>query len=181
MVHPPWETGPAGREGGLWDTPVMPSAAVPSGYPAPVAESHETVDERWLRFELWSGLGVHNGLTDHIFREAARVEPLFNGSSEWCAWWDATSKAPALDLGIAVVWPAKNPPDDWFLPERVARGRKQHFVRLHIDAGRVEEVPKEARHALLLPVVLEALDRLVTKLELSSPPEALPDGVLRNG
>ncbi|SDN47365.1 hypothetical protein [Geodermatophilus sp. DSM 45219] len=146
-----------------------------------MAESPETVDQRWLRFELWEGMGVHNGLTRHIFREAARVEPLFNESAEWRAWWTSTSKAPALDLSIAVVWPDKTPPDDWFLPERIARGRKQHFVRLHLDAGRVEEVPKEARHALLLPTVLEALGRLVTKLKLSYPPEDLPDGVLRDG
>lgn len=159
----------------------MPSAAVPPGYPAPVPESPETVDARWLRFELWGGLGIHKGLTDHIFREAGRVEPLFNQSAEWRAWWTSTSKAPALDLGIAVVCPAKNPPDDWFLPERVARGRKQHFVRLHLDTGRVEQVPREVRHALLLPAVLEALDRLVTKLKLSCPPKDLPDGVLRNG
>jgi hypothetical protein len=160
---------------------VTPLVAVPLGYPAPVSELPETVDERWLRFELWGGLGVHNGLTHHIFREAARVELLFNESNKWRAWWTSTSKAPALDLGIAVVWPDKTPPDDWFLPERVARGRKQHFVRLHVDAGRVEEVSKEARRALLLPAVLEALDRLVTKLKLSSPPTELPDGVLPDG
>ena len=157
---------------------MTPSVATPLGYPAPVAESPETVDERWLRFELWGGLGVHNGLTHDIFREAARIEPLFNASTEWRGWWKSTSKAPALDLGIAVVRPDETPPDDWFLPERVARGRKQHFVRLHMDAGRVEEVPKEARSALLLPAVLEALDRLVTKLKLSSPPTELPSGVL---
>jgi len=114
--------------------PVMTSAAVPPGYPAPVAEAPETVDERWLRFELWAGLGVHNGLTHHVFREAARVEPLFNASAEWRGWWRSTSKAPALDLVIVVVWPDKTPPDDRFLPERVVRGRKQHFVRLHLDA-----------------------------------------------
>ncbi|MCU1620598.1 MAG: hypothetical protein JWR41_2604 [Modestobacter sp.] len=146
-----------------------------------MAESAETIDDRWLRFELWGGEGVHNGLTHHIFREATRVEPLFNRSTEWRAWWTSTSKAPALDLGIAVVWPAKTPPDDWFLPERVSRGRKQHFVRLHLDAARVEEVPKEARHALLLPAILEALHRLVRELKLSSPPEVLPDGVLQDG
>ena len=116
-----------------------------------VTESQETLDQRWLRFELWGGLGVHNGLTDHIFREAARVEPLFNQSAEWRAWWTSTSKAPALDLGIAIVWPDQNPPDDWFLPQRVARGRKQHFVRLHVDAGQVQAVAKEERHTLLLP------------------------------
>ena len=166
------------RDGGPWGTSVLPSAAAPPGYPASVVESPETVDERWLRFELGGGLGVHNGLTHHILREAWRVEPLFNASTEWRGWWTSTSRVPALDLGIMVAWPEKTPPDDWFLPERVVRGRKQHLVRLHLDAGRVEEVPKEARSALLLPAVLEALDRLVTKLELSAPPSELPDGVL---
>ena len=112
-----------------------PSAAVPRGCSAAVTESQETLDQRWLRFELWGGFGVHNGLTDHIFREAARVEPLFNQSAEWRAWWMSTSRAPALDLGIAIVWLDKNPPDGCFLPQRVARGRKQHFVPLHVDAG----------------------------------------------
>lgn len=60
-------------------------------------------------------------------------------------------------------------------------GREQHFVRLHLDAGRVEQIPKEARHALLLPAVLETLDRLVTKSKVSYPPADLPDGVLRDG
>lgn len=40
-----------------------------------------TIVERWLRFELWEELGGHNALYDHILREAARVEPLFNGPS----------------------------------------------------------------------------------------------------
>lgn len=146
-----------------------------------MAQTPDVDAERWLRFELWAGLGVHDGLYHHIFREAARVEPLFNDSADWRAWWASTSKAPALDLGIAVVRPSNNPPDDWFLPERIARGREQHFVRLHLDAGRVERVPKENRHALLVPAVLEALDRLVTKLKLSPPPAELPDGVLRDG
>ena len=70
-----------------------------------MTESPESVDERWLRFELWGGLGVHNGLTHHVFREAARIEPLFNASTEWRGWWTSTSRAPALDLGIAVVRP----------------------------------------------------------------------------
>lgn len=116
-------------------------------------------------------------MTDHIFREAGRVKPLFNRSTEWRTWWTSTSKAPALDLGIAVVWPDKNPPDDWFLPERVARGRKQHFVRLHVDAARVQAVAKEQRHTLLLPAMLHALDRLVTQLGLARPPAQLPIGV----
>ena len=80
--------------------------------------------------------------------------------------------------GIAVVWPDENPPDD-----RSRRtgctGRKQHLVRLHLDAGQVGEVPAEGRRALLLPAVLEALERLVTKLELFLPPEDPPGGVLR--
>jgi hypothetical protein len=97
------------------------------GYPAPVVEAAETIDDCWLRFEFWGGQGVHNGLTHHIFQKAARVEPLFNRSTEWRTWWASTSKAPFLDLGVAVVWPAKTPPDDWFMPERVARGRKQHL------------------------------------------------------
>lgn len=137
----------------------------------------EDDDDRWLRFELWGGASVHNGLFHHIFREAARVEPLFNSDVTWRAWWASASKAPALDLGIAVVWPDKNPPDDLFLPERVARGRKQHFVRLHLNAHDVERVAKEDRHLLLMPAVTEALTRLVTTLKLSPPPAQLPEGV----
>ena len=90
----------------------------------------------------------------------------------------STSRAPALDLGIAIVWLDKNPPDGCLLPQRVARGRKQHFVPLHVDAGLVEAVAKEERHTLLLPAVLEALDRLVTQLKLARPPAQLPADVL---
>ncbi len=135
-------------------------------------------ERRWLRFELWGGLAVPRELYKPVFAEATRIEPLFNRSAQWREWWSITSKAPALDLGIAVVWPERNPPDDWFLPERVARGRKQHFVRLHIDAGHVETVAKEDRHSLTLPAVRKALDRLITTLKLAPPPERLPDGVL---
>ena len=156
----------------------MPVGSRPPGYSALVAEVQEPPDERWLRFELWGGLGVHNGLTDHISREAARVEPLFNQSTEWRAWWTSTSGAPVLALGIAVVWPDKTPPDDWFLPERVARGRKQHVVRLHVEAGRVQAIAKEQRRNLLLPAALEALDPLVTLLRLAPLPAQLPVGVL---
>ncbi len=134
-------------------------------------------EQRWLRFELWGGLGVHNGLFHHVHVEAHRIEPLFNRSVQWRAWWSTTSKAPALDLGLAVVWPNLTPPDDLFLPERVARGRKQHFVRLHLDAGQVAAVPKEHRRSLTLPAVLTALSRLTAELELDPPPERLPDGV----
>ena len=138
-------------------------------------------ERRWLRFEKWGGLAVPSELYLPLFDEATRIEPLFNLNAEWRSWWSTTSKAPALDLGIAVVWPDKHPPDDWFLPERVARGRKQHFVRLHLDAGRVAAIAPQDRHTLTLPAVLEALERLVTKLKLASPPERLPDGVLPKG
>lgn len=80
--------------------------------------------------------------------------------------------------GIAVVWPDEDPPDDWSR-RTGCPGREQHLVRPHLDAGRVGGVPEEDRRALLLPAVLEALERLVTKLELSLPPEDLPGGVLR--
>ncbi len=154
------------------------SAAL-AGYRAPVEQyGPGEVEQRWLRFELWGGLAVPSELFNPVFDEAARIEPLFNRSAEWRGWWSITSKAPALDLGIAVVWPDQNPPDDWFLPERVARGRKQHFARLHMDPGHAAAVPKDDRRSLALPAVLEALDRLTTKLKLSPPPERLPDGVL---
>ena len=138
----------------------------------------EEFEQRWLRFDLWGGLGVHNGLFHHIHSEAHRIEPLFNRSAEWRAWWSTTSKAPALDLGLAIVWPDRTPPDDFFLPQRVARGRKHHFVRLHIDAGQVEAVPKENRRNLTVPAVLEALRWLTSELKLDPPPERLPEGVL---
>jgi hypothetical protein len=137
----------------------------------------EEVERRWLRFELWGGDGVHNGLFHHIHAEAHRIEPLFNRSAEWRAWWSTTSKAPALDLSLAIVWPDRTPQNDFFIPQRVARGRKQHFVRLHIDAGQVEAVPKENRRSLTVPAVLEALRRLTTELKLDPPPERLPAGV----
>lgn len=153
--------------------------AAPAGYRARVVEyGPGEFEQRWLRFELWGGLAVPDELLHPIFNEATRIEPLLNRSPEWRGWWATASKAPALDLGLAVVWPDENPPDDWFLPERVARGRKQHFVRLHIDAGHVEAIPKEDRYTLTLPAVLEALNRLTNKLKLGPPPERLPDGVL---
>lgn len=138
-------------------------------------------EERWLRLVKVAGFEVPPELYAPIFDEMMRIEPLFNRSSDWRAWWSATSKAPALDLEIMVVWPKNTPPDDYFHPERVSRGRKQHWVRLHVDAGRAEALAPEERHGLTLPAVFEALDRLVTKLRLDPPPEQLPEGVQSRG
>lgn len=134
-------------------------------------------ERRWLRFELVAGLDVPMVLAKPVFREAERVEPLFNMDASWAAWWASTSKAPALDLGISTVWPQKTPPDDYFFPEVVSRGRKSHFVRLHVDASQIETVDEKDRHTLLVPAIGAALERLVTKLKLASPPARFPDGV----
>lgn len=133
----------------------------------------EEFHARWLRFELIADLDVPQDLTQPVFDEAVRVEPLFNRSAEWRAWWTATSRAPALDLGVCVAWPDRA----WF-PELVSRGRRQHLVRVHLDAGLVERTATVQRPALLLPAVDEAFRRLVAALRLAPPPTDPPEGAL---
>ena len=130
---------------------------------------------KWLDFEMACWVGVHNGLYHHVFEELWSLGELLNRDPTWRRWWSQTSKAPELLVAFTVYWPDKARDVNGFMPSRVSRGRKTHFVRLHVDAARLDVLAKEDRHKLAVPLLGEALDWLIAELRLNPRPELTED------
>lgn len=94
--------------------------------------------------------------------EIVRVAAVISSDEAWAAWSTSNSRAPALDLRLALVRPrssavSRHALDHALGQTGVRKGRKQHHVLLHVDPTPLADLAGDERRQLACPTLQDAL------------------------